>query len=80
MRLFQRGPALYSMKFRSGSDRRGVSMPKTLHDKLAELDPARIARIRAEADRLQAEQLAGQKAQDSPADIQDVPGRKENLS
>lgn len=55
-------------------------MPKTLHDKLAELDPARIARIRAEADRLQAEQLAGQKAQDSPADIQDVPGRKENLS
>ena len=57
-----------------------MSMPKILHDKLAELDPARIARIRAEADRLQAEHLASQKAQDPPADIQDTPGRKENLS
>jgi hypothetical protein len=55
-------------------------MPKTLHDKLAELDPARLARIRAEAGRLQAELLAARSDGNPTPDVKGASNGSDNLS
>jgi hypothetical protein len=55
-------------------------MSKSLHGKLAELDPARLARIRAEADRLQAELIAARSDRSPTPHLKDAPSGSGNVS